>query len=164
MSVTLHTSLGDLKLELACELAPRTTHNFLALAASHAYDNTPFHRNIAGFIVQGGDTSGGGGRGGAACHGGRLADEVVDELRHDGRGVVSMANRGAGTAGSQFFITYVSCAHLNSVNSVFGRVIDGMETLDAMERAPVDSKHRPQPPIMLLSCTIHANPIAEQTM
>ena len=161
MSVTLHTSLGDLKMELSCELAPRTCHNFLALAASRAYDGTPFHRNIAGFIVQGGDTTGTG-KGGAAWHGGALPDELVDELRHDARGVLSMANKGPGTAGSQFFITYAPAPHLNAVNAVFGRVIDGFDTLDAMERAPVDGKHRPQPPILLTSCTIHANPLAEQ--
>ena len=161
MSVTLHTSLGDVKVELACELAPRTCHNFLALCASGSYDGTTFHRNIAGFIVQGGDTSGTG-RGGTAWHGGTLTDELVDELRHDGRGVLSMANKGPNTAGSQFFITYTACPHLNSVNAAFGRVIDGFDTLDAMERAPVDAKHRPQPAITLTACTIHANPVAEQ--
>ena len=161
MSVTLHTTLGDLKVELACELAPRTCHNFLALCASGAYNNTTFHRNIAGFIVQGGDTTGSG-RGGTAWHGGALADELVDELRHDARGVLSMANKGPGTAGSQFFITYTACPHLNSVNAAFGRVIDGFDTLDAMERAPVDNKQRPQPAITITSCTIHSNPIAEQ--
>ena len=162
MSVTLHTSLGDLKLELACELAPRTCHNFLALCACGLYDGSLFHRNVAGFVIQGGSTTGSSGRGGTAWHGGTVADELVDELRHDGRGVVSMASAGPNTAGSQFFLTYTASPHLDSVNAVFGRLIDGADTLDAMERAQVDSRHRPQPPIVISHCTIHANPIAEQ--
>ena len=135
--------------------------NFLALCASGAYDGTSFHRNLKGFIIQGGDVSGTG-RGGAAYHGGRLEDELVDALQHNARGVVSMANKGPNTAGSQFFICYQPAPHLNGVNSVFARVIDGLDVLDAMEGQPVDAKHRPIAPITLRSVTIHANPVAEE--
>jgi peptidyl-prolyl cis-trans isomerase-like 3 len=114
-SVTLHTNLGDLKMELYCEEAPRTAQNFLALAASGYYDSTIFHRNIRGFMVQGGDPTGTG-KGGRSIYGtpsGKFPDELVDSLKHSKRGVVSMANSGPNTNGSQFFITYKAHPHLN---------------------------------------------------
>ena len=101
MSVTLETSLGELKLELYCEQAPATARNFLALAASGAYDGCLFHRNIASFIIQGGDPTGSG-SGGAAADGGRLDDEIVDALQHDRRGRVAMvAAQPAASSSSQ---------------------------------------------------------------
>lgn len=159
MSVTLKTNLGDLKVELACDVVPRTCENFLALCAKGAYDGTAFHRLIPGFMVQGGDPTGTG-RGGAAARGGRLADEFSPLLRHDARGVLAMANRGPDTNGSQFYITFDRAPHLNGRYTVFGRVIDGWDTLDAIERSPVDPKHHPLSPIILQSCIIHANPLA----
>ena len=110
MSVTLHTDLGDLKLELFCKLCPKTCENFLALVASGKYDGTVFHRNIPGFIVQGGDPTGTG-KGGESIwvrqrvsfcvlilnKGGPFEDEIDDNLRHSGRGILSMANSGANT-------------------------------------------------------------------
>mmetsp|Transcript_10600 Transcript_10600/g.27474 ORF Transcript_10600/g.27474 Transcript_10600/m.27474 type:complete len:177 (-) Transcript_10600:176-706(-) len=161
MAVTLHTSLGDLKLELYCDTTPRTSYNFLALAASNYYDNTLFHRNIKGFMVQGGDPTGTG-KGGESIWGGKFQDELHPDNKHSKRGIVSMANSGPNTNASQFFITYAKHAHLDGAYTVFGRVIDGLDTLDAMERVPVDSKHRPSTSITLERITIHANPIADQ--
>ena len=143
--------------------------NFLALCASNRYDNTIFHRNIAKFLIQGGDPTNTG-KGGTSIYAsesnphGYFADEIVEGLRHDQRGIVSMANRGPNTNASQFFITYGAQPSLNHLNTVFGHVIDGMEVLDAMERAPVDKKDRPikGQEIRILSVKIHANPIAEQ--
>ncbi|KFM28052.1 Peptidyl-prolyl cis-trans isomerase-like 3 [Auxenochlorella protothecoides] len=138
-ALTLHTTLGDLKLELACGDCPRTCENFLALAASGYYDGTLFHRNIRGFMIQGGDPSGTG-KGGKSIFAtatGKFPDELVDSLKHSKRGVVSMANSGPNTNGSQFFITYKAHAHLNGKYTVFGQVIDGMDTLDRMEKVPV---------------------------
>eukprot|EP00455_Lapot_gusevi_P018499 TRINITY_DN2010_c0_g1_i3.p1 TRINITY_DN2010_c0_g1~~TRINITY_DN2010_c0_g1_i3.p1 ORF type:complete len:180 (+),score=46.81 TRINITY_DN2010_c0_g1_i3:62-601(+) len=160
MSVTIHTNLGDIKIELFCDLTPKTSKNFLALCASGYYNNTIFHRNIKGFIIQGGDPTGTG-KGGASIYGKHFEDEIVDVLKHDYRGVVSMANCGPGTNGSQFFITYAKHSHLDNVNSIFGKVIHGLDTLDAMERVPVDAKYRPANPIRIRAITIHANPIAE---
>ena len=159
MSVTLNTSAGDLKLELACDVVPRTCENFLALCATGAYDGTAFHRLIPGFMVQGGDPTGTG-RGGTSVWGGKLADEFSPLLRHDARGVVAMANRGPDTNGSQFYIMFAKAPHLNGRYTVFGRVIDGWDTLDAIERTPVDAKHHPLTPIVIRSCVIHANPLA----
>jgi len=162
MSVTFHTTLGDLKIEIACDLVERAAFNFLALCASGAYDNTPFHRNIAGFMVQGGDPTGTG-KGGESIWGGMFDDSFTGELRHDRRGIVSMANRGPNTNRAQFFITYAKQPHLNNKNTVIGRVIDGFETLDAMERVPTtgEKKYRPLTEIKIKSVTIHANPLAE---
>merc|ERR1719291_1575151 len=105
MSITLHTSIGDIKMEIFCDTAPRTSFNFLALAASGYYDETIFHRNIRGFIIQGGDPQGTG-KGGNSIWGGTFADEFDPQNIHDKRGMVSMANKGPNSNRSQFFITY----------------------------------------------------------
>eukprot|EP00235_Prasinoderma_singulare_P005115 CAMPEP_0119171388 /NCGR_PEP_ID=MMETSP1315-20130426/24470_1 /TAXON_ID=676789 /ORGANISM="Prasinoderma singularis, Strain RCC927" /LENGTH=163 /DNA_ID=CAMNT_0007165221 /DNA_START=44 /DNA_END=535 /DNA_ORIENTATION=+ len=160
MSVTLHTTLGDLKLELHCEDAPRACLNFLALAASGAYDGTKFHRNMKGFMVQGGDPTGTG-KGGESVWGGAFADEIVPQLRHHKRGVVSMANSGKDTNKSQFFITYAKARHLDGQYTVFAQVIDGHATLDTMEKVPVEGKKcKPTVPIVVRNVTVHANPFA----
>lgn len=162
MSVTLHTTLGDVKIELYCELTPRTCENFLALAASNYYDGTLFHRNIKGFMVQGGDPTGTG-KGGRSIFGtpnGKFPDEIVDSLKHSRRGIVSMANSGPNTNGSQFFITYKAHAHLNGKYTVFGQVIDGMDTLDRLEKLPVDAGDKPRQEVKINKVTIHANPLA----
>lgn len=160
MSVTLHTDLGDLKVEVFCEGVPKTAENFLALCASDYYVSTAFHRNIAGFMAQGGDPTGKG-KGGESIYGGTFEDEIRHTLRHNARGIVSMANRGPNTNGSQFFVTYAAAPHLDGKNTVFGKVIDGADsTLDAMEAVEVDKKYRPKDPIRINSVTIHANPLA----
>eukprot|EP00743_Colponemidia_sp_Colp-15_P003037 GILK01003283.1.p1 GENE.GILK01003283.1~~GILK01003283.1.p1 ORF type:complete len:178 (+),score=12.63 GILK01003283.1:44-535(+) len=160
MSVTLHTTLGDIKIELHCDQVPRATENFLALCASNYYDNTLFHRNIKGFMIQGGDPTGTG-RGGTSIWGRKFPDELVPELKHDKRGVVSMANNGPDSNGSQFFITYSKQTHLNLKYTIIGRVIDGFDVLDKMEKEEVNEKNRPIREIKTESVTIHANPIAE---
>ncbi|KAL9109181.1 MAG: hypothetical protein Q9227_006106 [Pyrenula ochraceoflavens] len=173
MSVTLHTTYGDIKIETFCESVPKTAENFLALAAQGAYDSTPFHRIIADFIVQGGDTSLSTKhtsdqsipKGGSSIWGGFFENEIrTPALRHNARGVVSMANKGPGTNGSQFFITLKEAGHLDGKNTIFGKVIDGAQEegpLEKLERLPVDKKGRPQGEKALIeSVTIHANPIA----
>jgi peptidyl-prolyl cis-trans isomerase-like 3 len=173
LTLKLHTSHGDLKLEIFCEAVPRTTENFLALCASGTYDDTPFHRVIPGFMIQGGDTSqslkarpdSSIPKGGTSIWGQYFEDEIkVPALRHNSRGIVSMANKGPGTNGSQFFITFKEAAHLDGKNTVFGRVISGAEdggTLDRMEAVEVDKKGRPKGEKMILErVQIHANPLA----
>jgi peptidyl-prolyl cis-trans isomerase-like 3 len=162
MSLTLHTTLGDLKLELHCDRAPIAAFNFLALAASGAYDGTPFHRNVKGFVVQGGAPAGGKGKGGECVWGGLMPDQFCAELKHDIRGVVSMASSKPDRVGSQFFVTYAPQPHLDGVQSVCGKVLFGWDTLDKMERAPVTGKkYRPETPIVVERVTIHANPFAD---
>ncbi|EGF80604.1 hypothetical protein BATDEDRAFT_11296, partial [Batrachochytrium dendrobatidis JAM81] len=159
-SVTLHTDLGDLKIEVFCEATPKAAENFLALCASGYYNGCVFHRNIKGFMVQTGDPTNTG-KGGTSIWGGKFADEIKSTLRHNTRGIVSMASKGADANGSQFFITYSKQSHLDSKYTVFGKIIDGLDTLDSLESVPVDGNHRPNQDIKINSVTIHANPIAE---
>jgi peptidyl-prolyl cis-trans isomerase-like 3 len=161
MSVTLHTSHGDLKIEIFCEQVPKAAKNFLALCAKGDYDGTIFHRNIKGFIVQGGDPTGTG-KGGQSIYGPKFEDEIVSSLQHDKRGVLSMANSGPNTNASQFFITYSKQSHLDGSYTIFGKVIDGFETLELMEVEPVGKNNRPINPITINSVVIHSNPIADK--
>lgn len=162
MAVTLHTSLGDMKIELHCDHAPKAAENFLALCGSGYYDNNIFHRNIRGFMLQTGDPTGTGKKG-SSIWGKHFQDEIVDSLKHNARGVLSMANSGPNTNNSQFFITYGKQPHLDMKYTVFGRLIDGMDTLDEIEKLPVDEKtFRPLSEVKIESVTIHANPIADQ--
>ncbi|KAK6537741.1 Peptidyl-prolyl cis-trans isomerase cyp10 [Orbilia ellipsospora] len=165
MSVTIHTELGDLKVEVFCEAVPKTAENFLALCASGYYDGCIFHRSIPSFILQTGDPSPNPGKSlGTPIYGAPFEDEIRPSLRHASRGIVSMANSGKpNTNGTQFFITYAKQTHLDGKNTVFGRVIDGGEeggTLERFEKLDVDKKHRPVEKIRILHTTIHANPFA----
>jgi peptidyl-prolyl cis-trans isomerase-like 3 len=161
MSVTICTNHGGLKVELCVDDSPRACENFLKLSASNYYDGTKFHRNIAAFMIQGGDPSGSG-KGGESIWGGTFDDELKQNLRHDCRGVVSMANNGANTNGSQFFITYSGAPHLDNVYTIFGHVVQGFDTLDKLEVLPVKGKkHRPVDDIVIEKVIIHANPFAE---
>jgi cyclophilin family peptidyl-prolyl cis-trans isomerase len=127
------TERGDIVVELYADRAPLTVEYFVTLARSGFYDGSTFHRVIAGFMAQGGDPTGTG-RGGPGY---QFGDEFHPELRHDGPGVLSMANAGPGTNGSQFFITYGPTPHLDDRHSVFGRVTEGMDVLNSIrERDP----------------------------
>lgn len=162
MSVTLKTTHGNIKLELFCQACPKTTYNFLALCASGAYDGSPFHRLIPNFMIQGGSPSSGSTKDSTSIYGDMFEDEIKTSLRHHARGIVSMANKGAGTNGSQFFVTLAPAAHLDGKNTVFGRVLEGWETLDAMEEVEVDKKNRPKQAVRIESVVMHANPLADE--
>ena len=138
----MHTSHGDLKVELYCDVVPQAAKNFLALSAKGYYDMSVFHRNIKGFIIQGGDPTGTG-KGGESIYGKCFEDEIDSSLSHDTRGIISMANSGPDTNGSQFFITFTKQIHLNGIYTIVGRVIDGFETLDLMEAETVGKNNRP---------------------
>ena len=170
MSVTLHTSHGDVKVSLWCEVTPRTCFNFLALCASGYYNGSIFHRNIAGFMIQGGrprassSSTSSAGKRGESIWGGTFEDELRAHLKHDARGVLSMANRGPNTNGSQFFFTYAAQPHLDGKFTVFGRIVDGDAFLDAAEAVPVaGKKSKPTVDIVVERVTIHANPLAKRT-
>ena len=142
------------------------SQNFLALCASGYYDKSPFHRLIPKFMAQTGapaepsppDNP----KGGRSIWGGAFDDEIRPALRHASRGVVSMANKGPGTNGSQFFVAFDKAPHLDGLNTVFGKVIgdEGLATLAKMEAVEVDKKSRPKETICIESVTIHANPLA----
>jgi peptidyl-prolyl cis-trans isomerase B (cyclophilin B) len=149
--VTLHTNKGEIVLELAEDDAPNTVANFINLAEKGFYDGVTFHRVIADFMIQGGDPTGTGSGGPGYV----IADEFSPRLKHT-RGVISMANAGPNTGGSQFFITHVPCPHLDGKHAVFGRVVEGMDVVDAIrqgdriEKVTVDRKrdHPYEPKIL----------------
>jgi cyclophilin family peptidyl-prolyl cis-trans isomerase len=127
------TERGEFTCELFAADAPLTVENFINLARSGYYDGTTFHRVIPGFMAQGGDPTGTGSGGPGYTFG----DEFSAARRHDGPGVLSMANAGPRTNGSQFFITYAATPHLDGKHSVFGRVSSGMEVVRQIrERDP----------------------------
>ena len=162
MSVTVHTTIGDLKIELFIHQAPKSCENFLALCGTDYYNDCVFVRNIKTFMVQTGDPTNTG-KGGESIWGGKFTDEIREDLKHKARGVVSMANNGPNTNGSQFFITYGPQPTLDLKYTVFGKVIDGWDTLDELEKLPVNPKnYKPVPgaEAKVTSVTIHANPLA----
>ena len=122
---TQHTDKGDIVIHLNADKVPVTVNNFVFLAGEGFYDGTIFHRVINDFMVQGGDPTGTG-MGGPGY---RFKDEFHPSLRHDKPGVLSMANAGPGTNGSQFFITHVATPWLDNKHSVFGEVVEGMDVL-----------------------------------
>jgi cyclophilin family peptidyl-prolyl cis-trans isomerase len=129
-----HTSRGDFTVDLFAQQAPITVNNFVFLARDGFYDGTTFHRVIKGFMAQGGDPAGTGTGG----PGYQWNDEPSAlALKHDGPGVLSMANAGRNTNGSQFFITFVPTPHLNGKHAVFGKVSSGMDVVNSIrERDP----------------------------
>jgi len=147
-TAVLHTDKGDIKLELFADKTPKTVNNFVFLARQGFFDGTFFHRVIADFMVQGGDPTGTG-RGGPGY---RFADEFHPSLRHDKPGMLSMANAGPGTNGSQFFITHVATPWLDNKHSVFGQVVEGMDVVNSIP--PRDPQKVDAPAIQIKSVTI----------
>ena len=135
-TATIQTNRGDIVIDLYADKVPNTVNNFVALARDGYYDGVSFHRVIADFMVQGGDPSGSG-RGGPGY---QFNDEFHPELVHDGPGVLSMANAGPNTNGSQFFITHVATNWLDNKHSVFGRVRSGQDVVDAIQQGDVMEK------------------------
>jgi len=131
--VTIETPRGKIELELYPKYAPNTVNNFVFLAQAGFYDGVTFHRVISDFMIQGGDPTGSG-RGGPGY---RFGDEFTgNPLRHD-TGVISMANAGPNTNGSQFFITHSPQPHLDNRHTVFGKVISGQDVVDAIRQGDV---------------------------
>ena len=133
LAAVFDTSKGQVRAALFADDAPLTVANFVNLARRGFYDGLKFHRVIAGFMVQGGDPTGTG-RGGPGYS---FADEFSPRRRHDSAGVLSMANAGPGTNGSQFFITRAPQPHLDDRHSVFGRVVSGQDVVAAIAQNDV---------------------------
>ncbi len=129
-TATIKTNQGDIVLKLYAAEAPRTVNNFVNLARDGFYDGVRFHRVIKNFMIQGGDPTGTGSGG----PGYKFADEFHPKLRHDRAGVLSMANAGANTNGSQFFITHGPQPHLDNRHSVFGQVTQGQDVVNKIEQ------------------------------
>jgi len=124
-SAILQTDLGEIVIQLFADKVPLTVNNFVFLARTGFYDGTTFHRVIKDFMAQGGDPTGSG-MGGPGY---RFADEFHCDLRHDGPGILSMANAGPNTNGSQFFITHVTTPWLDDKHAVFGKIVSGLDVL-----------------------------------
>eukprot|EP01083_Nonionella_stella_P105007 301673_1 len=160
--VRIETNHGQLNLQLDCDLAPRTCHNFLLLCKRGYYDGIIFHRLIISFMIQGGDPTGTG-RGGECAWGGKMKDEFHSKLKHDSRGVLSMANSGPDTNGSQFFVTFGPCEHLDKLHSVFGRLVGGMDVLNRLEVIKVDRKtKKPLEDVVIEKVSVFTDPFEEQ--
>ena len=121
----METDNGTMVIELFADKAPKTVNNFVFLAREGFYDGVKFHRVISNFMAQGGDPTGTGSGG----PGYKFADEFHPSLRHSKRGILSMANAGANTNGSQFFITHGPTPHLDDRHAVFGQVVEGVDVL-----------------------------------
>ncbi|HEY83547.1 MAG TPA: peptidylprolyl isomerase [Chloroflexi bacterium] len=127
-TATFKTEKGDIKFELFADKAPKTVNNLVFLAREGYYNNTTFHRVIANFMAQGGDPTGSG-MGGPGY---KFADEFHPTLQFDDAGILAMANAGPGTNGSQFFITFGPTPHLNNRHTIYGKVVDGMDVVNAL--------------------------------
>ena len=147
-SAVLHTDKGDITIDLHADKVPGTVNNFAFLARQGFYDNTIFHRVIANFMAQGGDPTGTGTGG----PGYSFKDEFDRTLRHDQPGILSMANAGPNTNGSQFFITHVPTPWLDGKHSIFGQVSQGLDVLMAIP--PRDPNQINSPAVHLISVTI----------
>lgn len=158
LTAVFDTTLGTFEIELFAKECPETVWNFVNLAEGRQetekkgnfYDGLTFHRVISGFMIQGGCPIGNGTGG----PGYRFGDEFDPGLRHDSEGILSMANAGPGTNGSQFFITLDATPHLDNRHSVFGKVTEGMDivkTIGAVQTGPYD---KPSEPVVINSVTI----------
>lgn len=150
--ITLTIQVGDqqgqIVIELYDDVVPLTARNFRELYENGAYNNCPFHRIIPGFMIQGGDFTNGNGTGGRSIYGEKFPDENF-QLKHDRPGLLSMANSGPDTNGSQFFITLDAQPHLDNKHVVFGRVKQGMDLVRAIENVPTDQTDQPTVPVTI---------------
>jgi peptidyl-prolyl cis-trans isomerase A (cyclophilin A) len=146
------TNKGSFTVELFEDRAPVTTKNFIDLAERGFYDGVTFHRVIAGFMIQGGDPKGTGSGG----PGYNIKDEFHRELRHDSEGVLSMANAGPNTGGSQFFITLAPTPWLDNKHAVFGKVKSGADVVRTIGGVPTDARDKPLQPVVMEKVTITA--------
>lgn len=185
----VETNLGNVNIELHTDTAPKAVWNFIRLAQKGYYKGVAFHRNIPGFMIQGGDPSGTG-KGGASIWGKYFDDEFDGPQAHEGRGIgkifysllifsdyyylyrddqyanmnektVSMANKGKNTNSSQFFFTYKSTPHLDRKHTIFGRIVSGLDTLAKMENVPTDGSNRPLNKIAISDIVIFVDPFEE---
>jgi peptidyl-prolyl cis-trans isomerase A (cyclophilin A) len=146
------TSEGDFTIRLFADLVPKTVENFVDLAEGRKgpagkpfYDGLVFHRVIPGFMIQGGCPQGSGTGG----PGYKFADEFNPKLRHNKPGILSMANAGPGTNGSQFFITVAPTPHLDNRHSVFGEVTSGYDVVEKISKVPTGAQDRPVKPVVV---------------
>jgi cyclophilin family peptidyl-prolyl cis-trans isomerase len=144
------TTMGNFTIELFEQQTPKTVDNFVKLAEKKFYDGVIFHRVIDGFMIQGGDPTGTG-RGGPGY---QFADEFHPQLKHTSEGILSMANAGPNTNGSQFFITLGPTPHLDNRHSVFGKVVEGIDVVRKIGKTPTKAGDRPATDVVMNSVKI----------
>lgn len=152
-TAVFNTGEGDFRVELFEQRAPKTTANFITLAGDGFYDGLVFHRVIGNFMIQGGCPEGTG-RGGPGY---TIDDEFHPELTHDAAGVLSMANAGPNTGGSQFFITLAATDWLDGKHAVFGKVTDGMDVVERIGTVQTDDGDRPIEDVMINTLSIEGD-------
>ena len=150
--ILLETTMGNIKVELFDDKVPITASNFKKLVSEGFYDGIVFHRVIPDFMIQGGDPTGTGTGG----PGYTIQDEFTPELRHDRKGLFSMANSGPNTGGSQFFITLVPTPWLDDKHAIFGQVIEGMDVVDKIGSTPIDAQDRPVTEVKITKATVQS--------
>ncbi|XP_055914467.1 peptidyl-prolyl cis-trans isomerase-like 1 [Eupeodes corollae] len=147
--ITFETTMGTIIIELYWKHAPNTCRNIAELTRRGYYNNTVFHRIIPDFMIQGGDPTGTG-RGGQSIYGPQFQDEIHTDLKHTGAGILSMANSGPDTNGSQFFITLAPTQWLDGKHSIFGRIYDGMKVVKRLGMVQTDKTDRPVDSVKIL--------------
>ncbi len=148
--VVIETSKGIMKAEIFQDNAPITAENFLKLVRKGFYNNLMFHRVIKDFMIQGGDPKGDGTGG----PGYSIKDEFSPELVHNSKGILSMANSGPDTGGSQFFIILAPTPHLNNKHAVFGKVVEGIDVLDAIGAVQTSANDAPLVPVVMTKVSV----------
>ncbi|MGB5850577.1 MAG: peptidylprolyl isomerase [Ignavibacteriaceae bacterium] len=149
----IKTNMGTIEIELFADQTPKTVENFVGLSEKGYYNGVIFHRIIKNFMIQGGDPTGTG-RGGASFWGGKFEDEFVSDLKHDVPGILSMANAGPNTNGSQFFITLIATPWLDGKHTIFGKVINGMDVVNAIGEVKTAAGDKPINEIVMEEVTI----------
>ena len=148
------TSKGTFKVELNADKAPQTVKNFSDLSKKGFYDGLIFHRVIDGFMIQGGDPKGNGTGG----PGYKIPDEFNKSLRHNAAGILSMANAGPNTGGSQFFITLAATPWLDDKHAVFGKVVEGLDVVQAIGKVKTGAQDKPLEDVVIKKVTVQENP------
>jgi peptidyl-prolyl cis-trans isomerase A (cyclophilin A) len=156
-TVTFDTNHGTFRAELFEDRAPVTAGNFRSLVEKGFYDGVIFHRIIDGFMIQGGDPTGTGTGG----PGYKIKDEFHPELRHGSEGILSMANAGPNTGGSQFFITLGPTPHLDNRHAVFGRIVDGMDVVRKIGKVATGRGDRPREDVVMEKVRLESQPKAD---
>ena len=154
------TDMGRILMELYFDLVPRTAENFRQFCTGEAkrdgvplgYKNTSFHRVIKDFMIQGGDFVNGDGTGCTSIYGGSTFDDENFIMKHEGPGILSMANSGKDTNGCQFFVTSAKCDFLDKKHVVFGRVLDGLFVVRKIENVPTGANNKPKMPVTIVEC------------
>lgn len=148
--ILLETTMGNMKIKLYEDKAPMTSKNFKDLVQKGFYDGTIFHRVIKNFMIQGGDPTGTG-MGGPGYE---IKDEFGQSLKHDRKGILSMANAGPNTGGSQFFITLVPTPWLDGKHAIFGEVVEGIDVLEKIGNTPTKPGDRPITEVKIIKASV----------